>query len=211
MTRPPDNLLTRPTRAEVAKKSYLALVHHPVYDKHGLVVATSITNLDIHDIARSSRTYGLAGYFIVHPVTAQRELAGRILQHWNGPGQEQNEFRSSALTTVRVVASLDQAMDQIAGEQGHPPLIAATTARKQEKAIATKRLLKDPELAERPLLLLFGTGWGLAKEVLERTDRLLQPICGPSDYNHLSVRSAAGIILDRLFGEPEHDSGEQTP
>ena len=198
------------TRIQVARKSYLALVHHPVYDKHGKVVATSITNLDIHDIARSSKTYGLAGYFIVHPVSAQRELARRILGHWqDGPGQEQNEFRSSALSTVRVVASLEEVTAQITSEQGRAPLVAATTARTQgedqREAIATRRLVNDTELVERPLLLLFGTGWGLAKEIMERTDRLIEPIRGPSDYNHLSVRSAAGIILDRLFGEPEHD------
>ena len=61
--------------ARVAQQTYLALVHYPVYDRHRRVVATAITNLDIHDIARSSRTYQLAGYFLVHPVTAQRELA----------------------------------------------------------------------------------------------------------------------------------------
>ena len=56
----------------------VALVHHPVYDKHHKVVSTALTNLDLHDIARSSRTYGVESYFIVHPVAAQRELAARI-------------------------------------------------------------------------------------------------------------------------------------
>jgi hypothetical protein len=174
------------------------------------VVATSITNLDIHDIARSSKTYGLAGYIIVHPVTAQRELARRILGHWHdGPGQEQNEFRRSALSTVRIAASLGEAVDLVAAEQGRPPLLVATSAQAgDKKPIAAKKLVKDRELADRPLLLLFGTGWGLAKEVMEQAHRLLQPIRGGTDYNHLSVRSAAGIILDRLFAEPEHDSGE---
>ena len=67
--------------AHVAHHSYLALVHHPVYDRHRKVVATSITNLDIHDIARSSRTYELAGYFLVHPVTAQRRRGLRQAGH----------------------------------------------------------------------------------------------------------------------------------
>jgi hypothetical protein len=48
-----------------------------------------------------------------------------------------------------------------------------------------------------------GTGWGLADQVLDRVDRLLAPIQGAADYNHLSVRSAAAIILDRLFGDRE--------
>ena len=110
------------TAARLAGKSYLALVHYPVYDKHRRVVATSITNLDIHDIARSSKTYGLAAYFIVHPVAAQRELARRIVGHWqDGPGQEQNDFRRSALCIVRVVASLEETVAQITQEQGERP------------------------------------------------------------------------------------------
>jgi hypothetical protein len=35
---------------------YLALLHYPVYDKDHKIVTTSITNMDIHDIARSART-----------------------------------------------------------------------------------------------------------------------------------------------------------
>lgn len=200
--------------AAIAARSYVALLHYPVYDKNSRVVATSVTNLDIHDIARSSRTYGLRGYFIVHPVAAQRELVQRILHHWHGPGLEalQNEFRSSALNVVRVVSSLDEAVAQIIEEQKAPPLLTMTTARSgQEGAIPERRLLADRELAQRPLLLVFGTGWGLSAEVMERADRVLRPIRGTTDYNHLSVRSAAGIILDRLFAEPEHDSGEHRP
>jgi hypothetical protein len=49
-------------------------------------------------------------------------------------------------------------------------------------------------------MLLFGTGFGMAPSMLERTDLALAPVLGPEDYNHLSVRAAAGIILDRLRG-----------
>ncbi len=51
-----------------------------------------------------------------------------------------------------------------------------------------------------PLLFLFGTGWGLTEEVLEQADDILEPIRGAGAYNHLSVRSAAAILLDRLRG-----------
>ena len=37
------------------EQTWVALVHHPVYDKNHKVVATALTNLDLHDIARSSR------------------------------------------------------------------------------------------------------------------------------------------------------------
>lgn len=200
------------TAAEVASKSYLALVHHPVYDKHRRVVATSVTNLDIHDIARSSKTYGLGAYFIVHPVAAQRELVRRIIGHWqDGPGQEQNDFRSAALALVRVVATLEEAVAAITAEHGQAPLLVATSASPNRATVGPKSFLRDPDLNGRPVLLLFGTGWGLTEEVLEKTDRMLQAIRGTTDYNHLSVRSAAGIMLDRLFGVPEEDAGEQRP
>jgi hypothetical protein len=50
-------------------------------------------------------------------------------------------------------------------------------------------------------LLLFGTGWGITDDVFSRADLFLEPIEGPTAYNHLSVRSAVSISLDRLFGK----------
>lgn len=50
-------------------------------------------------------------------------------------------------------------------------------------------------------LILFGTGWGLAPEVVAEVDAFLPPVGGGGTYNHLSVRSACAIILDRLLGE----------
>lgn len=209
MDRAPEREAQLATTAALARKTYLALIHHPVYDKHRRVVATSITNLDIHDIARSSTTYGLAAYYIVHPVAAQRELASRIIGHWQeGPGQEYNDFRRLALQKVRVVASLEEAVSQIAQEQGAPPLPVATSASWSGGAvpICTPAALRhDPALASRPLLLLFGTGYGLTEEITQGAERLLSPICGTTDYNHLSVRTAAGVMLDRLLGAPAHD------
>jgi len=48
-------------------------------------------------------------------------------------------------------------------------------------------------------LILLGTGWGMPEELVSSCDYILEPILGPGDYNHLSVRNAAAIILDRLF------------
>ena len=53
---------------------------------------------------------------------------------------------------------------------------------------------------DTPYLFLFGTGCGLAKEVLDNSDYILKPVGSYYDYNHLSVRSAVAIILDRIFG-----------
>jgi hypothetical protein len=54
--------------------------------------------------------------------------------------------------------------------------------------------------SESPFLLLLGTGWGLTEECFESADLILEPIAGAGQYNHLSVRSAAAIMLDRLVG-----------
>ena len=51
-----------------------------------------------------------------------------------------------------------------------------------------------------PFLFLFGTGWGLTKEVLDSADYIVKPVGSYHQYNHLSVRSAVAIVLDRLFG-----------
>lgn len=203
------------TKAALARRSYVALVHHPVLDKNDKVVTTSITNLDIHDIARSSRTYGLAGYFIVHPVAAQRELAARIIGHWqDGPGQEQNDFRRDALSLVRVVSAISEVVEEVTNKHGRKPKLVGTTARHYPASVTASRLVAEsllPEQQDQPVLLILGTGWGLTEEFLSQVDRLLYPVRGTTQYNHLSVRSAAGIIFDRLFAEPEPVSGEQRP
>ena len=61
----------------------------------------------------------------------------------------------------------------------------------------SKQIFED----DKPYLLLFGTGWGLTDEVMSMSDYILEPIRANSKYNHLSVRAAVAIILDRLFGE----------
>jgi hypothetical protein len=186
-----------------AADSWVALVHHPVYDKHRRVVSTALTNLDLHDLARSTRTFGLAGYFIVHPVAAQRELAERIAGHWRTEGAQQNDFRRQAIERLHVVASLDEARAHVTARAGRPPLVVATAAREAPNTVGYGQLRDG---CDGPILLLFGTGWGLTDELLAGCDRRLAPIRGPGDdaYNHLSVRSACAIVLDRLYGDREN-------
>ena len=52
-------------------------------------------------------------------------------------------------------------------------------------------------------LLLLGTGWGLAEELMTHCEYILAPIYGLTPYNHLPVRVAAGIMLDRLLGHAD--------
>jgi hypothetical protein len=177
----------------------VALVHHPVVDQTGAEVTTALTNLDLHDIARSCRTYGIDRYFIVHPVPAQREMVERIVQHWHT--DPRHEFRREALDLVQTVATLEDAIAACPGGK-----VVTTTARRTPGAIsfATARALPD-------VLLVLGTGFGLADAVMTRADHVLAPIVGPTPYNHLSVRSACAILLDRLYGIDESALPLQDP
>ncbi|MEI8357096.1 MAG: RNA methyltransferase [Deltaproteobacteria bacterium] len=178
---------------------YLVLLHHPVLDRYGDVVTTSITNLDVHDIARSARTYGVRRYFVAHPVPALRALAERIVEHWrSGWGSRYNPSRFAAISLVEVVHDLDQAIAAVEQDSGRMPYLIATSARSVAGALPFPELAQRLETSSEPCLLVFGTGYGLTDEVLSRCEAQLEPVTGVGDYNHLSVRAAAAIVLDRL-------------
>lgn len=180
---------------------YLALIHAPVYNKNMQTVATSITNLDLHDIARCAATFGVKRYYVVHPAPAQQDLAKRIMGFWQeGYGAEYNPDRQEAFARVSLAGDLNEVEADIEQEQGQNPLRVATDARKYPNTITYTGLRRRLETESSPVLLLLGTGWGLIKEVVESADLILEPVYGPGEYNHLSVRSAAAIILDRLRG-----------
>lgn len=180
---------------------YAALVHYPVIDKHGHTVTTSVTNLDIHDIGRSARTYGLSGYIVVTPVEAQHWLSRKIISHWDeGWGATYNPNRKEALQLVHVLSDLGAAGDLIEQRHGVPPIWVTTSARPHPNSVTfgemRRRVWSD---TTTPYCLVFGTGWGLHPEVMAESDLILEPIVGPTPYNHLSVRGAAAIIFDRLL------------
>lgn len=178
---------------------YLALLHHPVLDKNGLIVTSAVTNMDVHDIARSARTYGVRGFYVATPVKTLHALVAKIIEHWEtGYGSTYNETRKDALALVRLATDLDDVIISVEREAGARPVVIATSARPGSSRLSFSQLRRELEEAPEPRLLLFGTGWGLAPVILDRVDALLEPVVGPSDYNHLSVRSAAAVILDRL-------------
>lgn len=179
---------------------YVALVHHPVVNKNGETIASAVTNLDLHDIARAARTYGLKGFYVTTPLEDQQTLIRRIVAHWlEGAGGQYNPKRREALRLVRPMDSLAAALAEIAQREGRPPQTVATAARHRQGSIGFGELRK--KLAgESPHVLLLGTAWGLADTVFEQADMVLAPVQGPSNYNHLSVRAAAAIIMDRLLG-----------
>jgi hypothetical protein len=182
-----------------AARLYLALLHHPVLDKNGAVVTTAVTNMDVHDISRLARTFEVAGFYVATPVETLRRLVQRIIHHWeDGWGATYNVTRKDALALARLAPDLDAVIADIERETGALPRLVATSAR--DGAGRTRYEALRARLAEPgpPVLLVFGTGWGLTPELLDRMDEVLEPIHGVGDYNHLSVRSAAAIILDRL-------------
>ena len=180
----------------------IALVHRPVLDKEGLIVTTALTNLDVHDLARSARTYGCTDYFVVHPVEVQRELATRIVTHWTeGSSAKRIPDRKHALEIVRPIPTLDDAILALAGTAPAAAVeIWVTAARVIEgrAPLSFAAARSSLEGAGGPVLLVFGTGWGLAPEIVERAHHVLPPIRGPGPWNHLSVRAACAIALDRL-------------
>jgi hypothetical protein len=84
--------------------------------------------------------------------------------------------------------------------EGHKPLIIATDAKKQKTGSLTYRRAVEIIDTESVVTIIFGTAWGLDKEVVNQADFILDPVEGGTNYNHLSVRTAAAIILDRLVG-----------
>jgi hypothetical protein len=183
----------------------IALVHHPILDSKGQIVTTAITNLDVHDLARSARSYGATDYFIVHPIQAQRDLVARICEHWReGSSGKRIPDRKVALELVRPVASLDDAFTAMGGASGRAAVeVWVTAARNVGAAIGWREARARLEGEGKAVLVVFGTGWGLAPEVILAADGILEPIHAAIDtrYNHLSVRSACAIALDRLRGE----------
>ena len=177
-------------------------VHYPVLDKRGEKSSTAITGMDIHDIARACRTYGIKKYLLVTPLAQQREMVKRITGHWTeGWGASYNPDRKEAFSTVKIFASVNKALDWVKEREKKEPYKIATTAKNHEGALHWLSLKREILLHDHSPVLIFGTGWGLHDEVMTRADAVMTPIIGGTDrWNHLSVRSAVSITLDRFFG-----------
>jgi len=206
-----DNAILKNEDIEVIKKLketdsptfklYIALIHYPVYNNRFKIITTAFTNLDVHDIARSAVTYGVKSFYLVQPNLEQQKLVNRVLKHWTeGEGASFNKSRSEALNLVALRNTLEDVALEIEEIEGEKPVTIVTDARSADNMIGfegLRELIFSEE--QKPYLLLLGTGWGLAQEIMERADYRLKPVSGYTNYNHLSVRSAAAIILDRLL------------
>lgn len=181
---------------------FVGLVHYPIYNKRMHVIASAVTNFDIHDISRTCRTYDVRRYYIIHPLDVQRDIIKKIIGYWQeGYGRTYNPDRSNALDIVCWQADIEAAAQDIETQTGKRPYIVTTDARIYPNTVSYGFMRKQLKEGDRPILLLFGTGFGIEAETMSKFDYILEPIYGACDYNHLCVRSAAAIILDRLAGE----------
>ena len=164
---------------------YVGLVHYPVHNKFGEVVTTSITNLDIHDISRSCVTFGVKKFFIINPLESQRQMYERITNFWKTEiAQRYNPDRVNALSVIDYAFDIESVQQKI-NSQEEGCLTITTTAMKLEHQIVESDL----------------TGFNVFCAMPELADYVLAPIKGKGNYNHLSVRSAVAIYLDRLTSD----------
>ncbi|MBF0572636.1 MAG: RNA methyltransferase [Desulfamplus sp.] len=181
---------------------YVALIHYPVSNKIGSTIASALTTIDMHDIARASMTFGVKGFYVITPLMDQQVLAHEVIQHWtDGIGGELNPFRKKALELIRVVSTFEDAVMEIEAERNEPVIAIATSAIENNsvnKNIITTQELYKKITSNESYLIAFGTAWGMTHSFIQNCDFILEPIYGTTGYNHLSVRSAASIILDRI-------------
>lgn len=180
------------------KRLFVGLIHYPVLNKQEEVITTSITNMDIHDISRTCMTFGVNKFFIVNPLESQLSLYTKLTSFWQGEaGQSYQADRARALEVTSYQYTLKDVIEEIKNQEGVEPIVITTTARKMNGQVYFN-VISGSEFQDRPILLLFGTGYGLAQEVHRDADYILEPITGFSEYNHLSVRCAVALVLDRL-------------
>lgn len=179
---------------------YIALVHYPAYNSRLEVVSTAFKSMDAHDISRDATTYGVKQFYLINPVEEQRRLAGRLVDHWTeGEGRNFNETKSRAFGIISIMSTIEEAVGRIEEIEGRKPKIVVTDARFSDDMTGYRALREKIFENTEPFLILFGTGWGLTLETIKAADYVLKPISGYSEFNHLSVRSAAAIVLDRLL------------
>jgi len=182
---------------------YVALTHYPVVNKNGEIITSAVTNLDLHDIARAVRTFGARAFYVVTPLADQKRLVEKIVSHWTeGFGSTYNPKRRKALEMIHIKESMNQVLEHIAASGEGFPKVTVTCARDIDTrpGISYKAFRKLLQ-SGNPYLLVFGTAWGLSEPFIAKADYIIEPIKGNTGYNHLSVRCAAAIMLDRLMGK----------
>lgn len=182
---------------------YVALLHGDVLvGPEKKLGVTSVTSVDIHDIARSCATYDVKGFFLVTPLQDQQTIVNTLQKFWmTDVGIAYNSHRHEAMRRLMVMNNLQEAIDEIKQKEGKHPVVVVTSARNLDHKSPITFFDQDKVWKhDRPVLIVLGTGQGLSGEIIEKSDYLLTPLQGLTEFKHLSVRSAAAIILDRWLG-----------
>jgi hypothetical protein len=167
-----------------------------VRNRAGEEIAASVNEYDWFDASRLALSYPVRRLFLVQPVAAQQAVARRLIAHGLAPdrdAEQQGVFDRAAL-----VDSVEAAVVAVTAEAS-APLVVATTARRMPDAVSYAEVRARIAKGE-PVLVLFGKAWGLADGVIASADVRLEPVDGGTGFNHLSVRSAMAIVVDRLLG-----------
>ncbi|MCH9680463.1 MAG: RNA methyltransferase [Deltaproteobacteria bacterium] len=181
----------------MAPQLTVALVHQPVVNRQGEEITSTVDHFDVMDGSRLALAYPLWRLYVVNRIPAQRALVERLIEHGTAAAGR-DEARGQFHKTVWA-PDLDTVITEHEHERGMRPTIVATSAQPDARttSFATVRTrLHDGE----PMLLLVGKAWGLAARVLDQADVRLDPIDAGTGFNHLSVRSAMAILVDRLLG-----------
>jgi len=175
----------------------LALVHHPVKNRHGEIIAATSQEFDIMDAARLGLTYGVRRLYIVQTIPAQRAMVERLIEH--GRSSDRDVAARGSFERTALVSSVSEALSRSSAAFGVRPEVWSTSARPVGTRLswpAARRRLAEGV----PALVLIGKAWGLAPDVFEASDMCLDAIDPGTGFNHLSVRAAMAIIVDRLMG-----------
>lgn len=180
---------------------YPVLLHYPVEDKDGNEISAAVTNLDLHDLARIAITYETGDVWVVTPIPEQQQLVRDIVEHWTcGAGSRHNPDRKLALSKIRLAASLEEVVQALYSDTSGPVFTVSTSARKTGSELSFELFRRRLEQRQGRYLLLFGTAHGISRKLRQQADYQLEPIQTGGIYNHLPVRAAVAITVDRLLG-----------
>ena len=180
---------------------YLALVHYPVLNRNGETICSTVDSFDYFDAARLAQTYGIARLFVVNPEPAQKALVDRLIAH--GRAEERAHVERGYFDRSEWVADVNAACARVQTLHGVAPRVVATTASAGPDATSISALRRRLE-GDEPQLWLIGKAWGMAPALLQSADEIAKAIDAGTGYNHLSVRSALAIYIDRLLA-PDDD------
>lgn len=191
-------------REKIGRNLSFCLCHFPVRLERHRIGSSSLTNLDIHDIARISRGYGMGPFYVLLALQEQMDILNNILSHWHkAANPEVHVDRQQALAQVSPVQNFTELEEKACAYYGVRPTFIATSANwPEEKNMGQALSPADVRGICRnyPVIILLGTARGLDLKALAIDFRLLRPLRF-LDENHLSVRSAAAIIADRILGD----------